>query len=370
VVRRGSIAHHALAPRSRIERAVREAHTSLLDLGAEPRLDELSKLLLAPLDASLAGADALLVVPSGILFYLPLEALPLPGTSELVVDRHVTSYWPSAGAFAELRARPTRAAAARLLAVGDPAYGDDAGALRGATLAAVHGLGRLPHTRGEVAALGRLFPGAATLLVGEEARESSLKALDTGAYSLVHLGAHGLLDPLSPSRSGLVLSPEIGTVHPGAEDGILQPREVLRLRLAAELVTLSACQSALGELVTGEGIVGLARSFFYAGTDTVVASLWNVNDRASARLMTRFYRHLAGGAPKAEALRRARLDLRRDDATRHPYYWAPFVLLGDGAGPVAFPPRAGRWWLAPLAAGLLGAAVLAARALRRRPAEG
>jgi CHAT domain-containing protein/Tfp pilus assembly protein PilF len=369
VVRRRSLAHHALAGRARIEEAVRAAYAALLDPHSPPQLEEIAELVLRPLGDAFADADGLLIVPSGALFYFPFEALPLPGGRGLLVERFVTSYWPSAAAVAELRARPTVPAAPRLLALGDPRYGEVAAAAeRGSGLRGLQSLGALPHTRREVRALRRLFPGAATVLTGEEARESALKALDTGDYSLLHLAAHGFLDPVSPARSGLVLAPERAAPGGSAEDGILQPREVLRLRLAAALVTLSACQSALGELVSGEGIVGLARAFFYAGTDTVVASLWNVNDRASAELMARFYRHLADGEPKAQALRRARLDLygRRD--TRHPYYWAPWILIGDGVAVIEFPPRRGRLLLPAAAAALLVAAawVFYRRRHRRR----
>jgi CHAT domain-containing protein/Tfp pilus assembly protein PilF len=370
VVRRSGLSYRALAGRERIETAIRAAYPSLLDPGSEPRLEELAELLLVPLLDSLADADGLLLVPAGALFYFPFEVLPLPGAGGLLVERFVTSYWPSAGTVAELRARPTRPAAPRLLALGDPRYRQPAAAERGDGLQGLQDLGALPHTRGEVRALRRLFRSAATVLVGEQARESALKALDTADYSLLHLAAHGFLDPASPARSGLVLAPEDAAASGGAtEDGLLQPREVLRLRLAAGLVTLSACQSALGDLVTGEGIVGLARSFFYAGTDSVVASLWNVNDRASARLMGRFYRHLAAGAPKAEALRRARLDLRGNRATRHPYYWAPWVVLGNGADRVAFPSRRRAYLLPTALAGLASATGLAVALRRRRRAR-
>ena len=141
---------------------------------------------------------------------------------------------------------------------------------------------------------------------------------------------------------------------------------MLRLRLAADLVTLSACQSALGELVTGEGMVGLSRAFFYAGAPSVVASLWNVNDEASAELMRHFYRGLRRGLTKAEALRQARLELRREPRYSHPYFWAPFVLVGRAGDPVAVPGD-GRPPAVPVLLTLLAAAgALAALARARR----
>ena len=173
------------------------------------------------------------------------------------------------------------------------------------------------------------------MLIGEQATEGRLKQLQLADFSLVHLATHGWIDPASPSRSGLVLASDPRS----PEDGILQPREILKLSLDAELVTLSACQTGLGELVTGEGMVSLARSFFYAGTDSVVASLWSVNDRASADFMELFYSALADGASKADALRQAKIQLRQRAAYEHPYYWAPYVLIGRGEGVVAFPAR-------------------------------
>ncbi len=110
-------------------------------------------------------------------------------------------------------------------------------------------------------------------------------------------------------------------------------------------MTLSACQTALGKLVTGEGMVGLTQAFFFAGASSVVASLWNVNDEATARFMSLFYGHLGDGLSRAEALRLARVDLRRDERYRHPYYWAPYILLGEAQKGVTFPAGQDRVWL-------------------------
>ena len=115
------------------------------------------------------------------------------------------------------------------------------------------------------------------------------------------------------------------------EDGALQMSEVMRLKLNADLVTLSACRTGLGQLLSGEGIIGLTRAFLYAGSESVVVSLWNVNDIATASLMKVFYKKLQQGLRKDDALRQAKLELLRgpQQAWRHPYYWAPFVLVGE-----------------------------------------
>jgi len=133
------------------------------------------------------------------------------------------------------------------------------------------------------------------------------------------------VDEQIPARSGLLLAP-----GSSQEDGVLQLNEIFNLDLDADLVTLSACQTGLGKLVKGEGVVGLTRAFLYAGAARVAVSLWEVNDLATARLMETFYRRMQAGAPPAEALRQAKLEMLRAQPTawRNPYFWAPFVLVG------------------------------------------
>ena len=146
-------------------------------------------------------------------------------------------------------------------------------------------------------------------------------------YKYLHFAAHGNVDEAHPARSGIVLSP----LTDPKEDGTLQMNEIMQLKLNADLVTLSACRTGLGKLLHGEGMIGLTRAFIYAGANSVVVSLWNVNDVATASLMKSFYQNLQSGMPKAEALRQAKLELLTGEkrAWRHPYYWAPFVLIGE-----------------------------------------
>jgi tetratricopeptide (TPR) repeat protein len=333
-VERRAVVHRRLPGAAEIEAQVRAAYGGLVDPGAEPALDGLSELLL-PGGGAESLPDVLLIVPSGILFALPFEALPVAGRP--LGERAATSYLPSASALLQLPADPG-GAPPRLLALADPELGDETRggiAARSAAFASLDALGALPHTRREARSVAAAFGGrASTLLLGPAANEAGLKAQDLAAFSVVHLATHGWIDPASSARSGLVLG-DAG----GDEDGLLQFREILRLPLRADLVTLSACRTALGEEVTGEGMVGLSRAFFYAGTPTVVASLWNVDDEASAELMRHFYGGLRQGLPKAAALRRARLELSRAARWRHPYFWAPFVLIGRGDDAVAVPAR-------------------------------
>jgi len=180
----------------------------------------------------------------------------------------------------------------------------------------------LPNARGEVQSIGRLFPGGTTFL-GERASEERMKKEELSSYRYLHFAAHGYFDGANPERSGIVLA--LG----GSDDGFLQAREISKFELRADLVTLSACQSGLGRVLDGEGVQGLSRAFFLAGARSVVVSLWNVNDAAASELMRRFYSGLKAGLPKDEALRAAKLALRKEPRWRHPYYWAPFVLQGD-----------------------------------------
>jgi CHAT domain-containing protein len=187
---------------------------------------------------------------------------------------------------------------------------------------------RLPHTRDEVDGIGSLFPASKRqVYLGDKAVEQAVKAEKLDQYRYIHFAAHGLIDEDRPVRSGIVLSIAVEV----KKDGVLQMSEIMRLKLNADLVTLSARRTGLGKLLNGEGIVGLTRAFFYAGASSVVVSLWNVNDLATAELMKAFYRNINNGMKKDEALRQAKLSLIRGQqrSWQHPYFWAPFILVGD-----------------------------------------
>ncbi len=288
---------------------------------------KLHQMLIAPFAPHLQNVDALTIVPDGVLAYLPFEALP---GGRRMIERFRIRYAPSLSAIAVLRARnksrqsPPKA----LLAFADPAYPTAKDA--SPTLAAYRERGvpdtRLPGSRTEVLAI-RALHGAANSRVyfGEEAHEPALKQEALEQYRYLHLAAHGYLDEQQPTRSGILLLP-----GPGNDDGILQVEDILRLRLNADLVTLSACQTGIGEVVDGEGVMGLSRAFLQAGAQGVIVSLWNVNDSASAELMQTFHQNLKSGLGRDESLRRAKLALlRKPGPWRHPYFWAAFVGMGD-----------------------------------------
>jgi CHAT domain-containing protein len=155
-----------------------------------------------------------------------------------------------------------------------------------------------------------------------------LKGPDVASARIVHIATHGILDAARPERSGLVLS--LVDRDGRARDGVVRLHDVFGLSLAAELVVLSGCETGLGRHMRGEGLVGLTRAFMHAGAPRVVSSLWQVDDQATARLMTAFYRHmLVDGARPAAALRAAQHELAADPRWAAPYYWAGFVLHGD-----------------------------------------
>jgi CHAT domain-containing protein len=188
----------------------------------------------------------------------------------------------------------------------------------------------LPYTREEIKGIRALYPRKASkVYVGPAATEASFKRENLDHFNCLHFATHGLIDEEVPARSGVVFS----LVDEKEEDGVLQMNEIFNLNLNADLVVLSACQSGLGKVVRGEGIIGLTRAFMYAGADSVVVSLWNVRDSSTAAFMKSFYKHLRAGKGKAEALRHAKLDMIRSDIRmyRFPYFWAPFVLIGNGA---------------------------------------
>jgi CHAT domain-containing protein len=182
-------------------------------------------------------------------------------------------------------------------------------------------------TRDEVLGIGQLFrPDQRKLCLGLQATEAALKREKLADYKRIHFATHSVIDEEVPAMSGVVLS----LVNAGDEDGVLRMNEIFNLNLDADLVVLSACQTGLGKLKRGEGMVGLTRAFMYAGSPRVVVSLWQVNDLATPQFMKAFYRRLTRGDTTTAALRRAKLAMLRSDipAYHHPYFWAPFVLVG------------------------------------------
>ena len=330
IIRANRLDTVALPGAAAVEAVTRPLLTALRDPASDVRKAAAPfERMVLPAISQAAGLRRLVVAPYGILSYVPFEALAdRDGT--LLVERYAISYASSASSYAYLRAQPP-SSGTRVVAIGNPLMQSGGAAeQRSVTVDRVGWLKPLPYAGDELRALSDLFPGATLTLERERATEQALETADVGRAAILHFATHGVVDEAHPERSGLALTP-----LPPASDGILQMREVYRLTLHAALVTLSACETALGKNVTGEGMVGLSRAFFYAGANAVMASLWDVNDRSTARFMTSFYGALSGGAHIDEAAREAkRAFLTGDPRFRHPYYWAPFIVTGNAAVPV------------------------------------
>jgi CHAT domain-containing protein len=306
-----------------------------LQAGLFEQSRRLGKLLLAPVADRVARAERLLILPDGVLYLLPFAALadPASGAARRFLVESKPLHVASSATLYEQLARGSRRLPSGPLEVvgfGDPAYatgGVPRPALRPAVRDGLH-LAPLPFSRRELSALRELSPGGATLWLGPEATETRAKAVGENAR-IVHFACHGFVDERFPLESGLALSTP-GDSKAG-DNGLLQAWEVFEgVHIDADLVTLSACRTGLGEELAGEGLLGLAWAFEYAGARSVLASLWEVDDSSTAVLMRSFYRALRAGAPKAEALRRAQLELLRRSPTAAPYFWAAFQLIGDG----------------------------------------
>lgn len=325
----------------------------------EWRAREVEALVLGRAADGLRDARRLIVVPHGILHYLPFEAIQ-DERGRFLVERHAVSYAPSIASLSFLRSRPSSTSGG-LVAIGNPALGGtDPASDRSAGIDRVALLKPLPHAARELRAVAALFTRA-DVLEGRDATEPALAGAHLDRAAVVHFATHGIVDERLPQRSGLAL-----TMVPPQSDGLLQVREVYQLRLQAALVTLSACQTALGKDVTGEGVVGLSRAFFYAGARSVMASLWNVNDASTADFMTRFYTALRDGESIDEASRTGkRAFIASGGRLRHPYYWGAFIVSGDAGRPVPMGARRPALALTAAGAGLVAAGVLWARQRRR-----
>ncbi|MCK6460792.1 MAG: CHAT domain-containing protein, partial [Planctomycetes bacterium] len=268
-------------------------------------------LLVAPVEKEIADASHVVVVPDGILHGIPFHALE-DGSGRRLIERWPVSYAPSVTALArmaEVADRRRAEGAADLdpmLAIGAPRM--------------PRGFVNLPNAGKEAAGIAGAF--GATAVLGPEATESRAKR-DLCRARRIHLATHGKLDEASPMYSFVVLGAD------EENDGYLHAREIADLDLRAELAVLSACETARGRQVEGEGLVGLAWALLVAGVPSTVVSQWQVADEATGLLMTAFYENLGKGGTKAEALRQAQIRLLRDGTHGHPYYWAPFVVVGD-----------------------------------------
>jgi CHAT domain-containing protein/tetratricopeptide (TPR) repeat protein len=354
---------YVLPPRAEIEEAARRVYallTARLETGGgqQARLsriqtaDEeywqdaarLSEMLLGPVAVRLAS-KRLLIVADGALHYVPFGALPVPGRGRdrlpMAVDHEIVGL-PSASVLAALRretaGRTPPPGAVAVLA--DPVFEGDDPRVRAAIRAAGGAIptaagarggvpSRLDMTRKEADAILAVAPPGLTLTrIGFDASLTEAERLEIGRYRVVHFATHGVFDDENPELSGIYLS--LFNRRGQAQPGFLGLHDIYSLRLPVELVVLSACNTALGKLVKVEGLVGIVRGFMYAGAKRVVASLWKVDDEATAELMRLFYLEMfRQNRSPAAALRQAQLTMRQQERWRAPFYWAGFVLQGE-----------------------------------------
>lgn len=342
-------------------RGLRVARAASDDRSLQDAIVALSRMVLAPA-ASQLGSKRLLLVADGALQYVPFAALSIHATSyrPLIVDHEVVSL-PSASTLGVLREELSgRESAPRMIAVladpvfestdervGKPQTNQDRES-RPSTPASQRALSiklqkaasetgvlsslaipRLPGTRQEAEKILALAPEAERKKATDfAASKATATSDDLGRYRFVHFATHGFLDSGNPELSGLVLS--LVNEQGAPQDGFLRAHEIYNLKLPAELVVLSACQTGLGKEIRGEGLVGLTRGFMYAGAARVVVSLWSVDDEATSMLMANLYSHmLRDGMPATAALRAAQIEMLKQPKWQAPYYWAAFVLQGE-----------------------------------------
>ncbi|HSB11373.1 MAG TPA: tetratricopeptide repeat protein [Blastocatellia bacterium] len=345
------------------KRGLRVARAASDDRSLQEAINKLSRMILLPAAAQL-GSKRLLIVADGALQYIPFAALTADSARAyrpLIADHEIIGL-PSASVLAVLRDELIgRKPASKTLAVlADPVFEatderikkpgpNEKRGLQSSTATSQRGLSiavqkaafetgvssagfvipRLPGTKQEAETILALAPEAARKRATDFAANKATATSDElGGYRFVHFATHGFLDSLNPQLSGLVLS--LVDEQGAPQNGFLRAHEIYNLRLPADLVVLSACQTGLGKVIRGEGVVGLTRGFMYAGAARVAVSLWSVDDEATSSLMARFYsRMLTERLTPAAALRTAQLEMLKQPKWQAPYYWAAFVLQGE-----------------------------------------
>ncbi|MDQ2948672.1 MAG: CHAT domain-containing protein, partial [Acidobacteriota bacterium] len=299
---------------------------------------KLYQALLQPLEERVK--TRFIIVPDEKLNFVRFGSLVSPD-GEYVVERHVTTYAPSATVLNLIKTQfSTRQGSLPLLAFGDPTAPDnqiEMGMPKGGLTRGVFDLegasfGALPSAAAEIRAITRIVGPRSRVFLGSAATETAFKSQPLGRYRVLHFAAHAVSDQRFPDRSAVVLAAD-----KAGDDGLLQVREIRDLHLNADLVTLSACDTGTGKLQGLDGVSSVVSAFLFAGSRAVLATAWSVDDAFTASLMTRFYNHLAAGEDIGTALQQAQLDLLKrfgDKAT--PYYWAGFFLSGDGNRKISF----------------------------------
>jgi CHAT domain-containing protein len=357
-VTREKIAVHKLPKADEIELLVQEIRLALSEAGRRnyarfvTSSRRLYEILLKPAESDLLSKKNLLIAPDDSLNYLPFDVLLNDEPQRIgradfqklpyAVQNWVIHYTPSASVLAEINNRNSQSAIRnpqsenpqsknpQFVAFADPVYNQSnkiassrvrrfvGEAFMNATMP------RLADSNREVQSIASDFGDSARLFLRQAATEQNVRRNDElQTARIIHFATHGIVNERLPQYSGLLLTAD------SSDDGLLQTEEIYDLKLNADLVVLSACRTALGKNLRGEGVIGLTRSFLRAGASSVAATLWQVEDASTADLMIAFYTNLKTSTNKAAALRQAKLVMIKNERLAHPYYWASFVLIGE-----------------------------------------
>ncbi len=363
VVTSTSIKSYELPPQDLINEKVQKLYKLLSTAPNENSVgeftiasNELGKLVLSPI-ASELNKPRIIVIADGALNYIPFQALPISSTEPLIA-RHEVINSPSASILGELQQEAVKRSSTKdlLVAFGDPVFESNYAQVKqsdGGVQVAANQEAETSHLKNalrdielngnkfdpsvikplfyakrELAELRKVAARGEDVASDFEATREKLISADLTRFAILHFATHGFLDTKRPEHSGLLLS----TVdrNGGPVNGFVALKDIYGLRAPVNLVVLSACQTALGKDVRGEGLIGLTRGFMYAGASSVVASLWKVDDEATTELMKEFYSNmLEKGMTPAAALGAAQNSIRQDPRWSSPYYWAAFTLQGD-----------------------------------------
>ena len=345
---------YKLPSRSELEKSLK-AYLKILSIPPKGKFmgvfaaKRIYKELLFPLEKNSEHVENLIIIPDGILYYLPFETLIqyTPNSSSeksFLIKKYKISYAPSSSALLYMSKNiPNYKHPKGLLAFGNPSYGLKSSTNKKSYKTYIKTLGDLyldqefdlsplPYSKKEISEISNYFTEEKRdVYIRDEAKEEIFKRVPLKEYKIIHFACHGFLSEEFPFRSALVLSLD----EDSQEDGFLQVREIYNHRLKANLIVLSACQTGKGKLEKGEGILGLPRVFFYTGAKSVVMTLWKINDISTAKFMNHFYSFLSRGDDKAQALRHAKLEMI-NSKYNHPFYWAAFVLNGDPNSSIDF----------------------------------
>lgn len=313
---------------------------------------ELSQTLLYPLEKYLQNKKRLLISPEGNLCFIPFSALPFTtqySKSKFLIESYEIVNIPSSSTIALIRQkREKRIKPGRILVLADPVV--DAKDERVSKIAlsnnvvAITGdkinsnkkqtrgrrdliFTRLLSTQKEATAIAKIFPTFVDELTGLKADKEAFMSLNLLPYSFIHFATHSLADTNQPELSTIVLS--LVNKYGQEQNGFLTVSDIVSLKISPELITLSSCQTAIGKEKRGEGVIGLARAFFYSGAKRVISTLWSVNDESTSELMIKFYKNINKGLPPSLALRQAQLEMLKTSKYKSPYYWAPFQIQGE-----------------------------------------